>query len=494
MGRRANGEGTLKKRSDGRWNALYYDPREVDPKKQRKCITKRTQAEAKNALHAALHEIEEWQKCPLQQKTVVKNDITVKQWITIWLQTYKLPILREGTYNTYSDYIDRNIIPFLGSKCLQAVTGLDIQQFYSHLLESKEIGGAQLSKATVLKIKNIISGAFKQAVTNKLLLFSPVDDAVAPTPDDPEIRILSKEEQERFSMALPFFNTGLLFSVNLSIGARIGELCALTKDDINRKEKYIDINKTTTYIKDKMTKKLCVKVGPPKTKYSKRRIPLLPSVEVLLDRQERLVEEMKTRAGEMWQENNLAFPTCTGTHHTLSGLRKAMSRIAKRAGIEKLTLHALRHTYVTTALNSGVAAQNVARIIGHKDGATTLKYYAHYINGEAISQLKNMEAQYITNYVITEEELNSLQTTEKSKIKENYISKKISAAIAKGKNFSPLKSVDIIMQACEGLLLIPLNQFSSSDKDLLLNTLANCIKTKKYLNLQYQHKKDVVGT
>lgn len=167
------------------------------------------------------------------------------------------------------------------------------------------------------------------------------------------------------------------------------------------------------------------------------------------------------------------FPTCTGTHHTLSGLRKAMGRIAKRAGISKLTLHALRHTYVTTALNSGVAAQNVARIIGHKDGATTLKYYAHYINGEAISQLEKMEAQHITNYVITEDELYSLKT--------------------KGKNISPLKSVEIIIQACEELLLIPLNQISSSDKDLLLKTLANCIKTKKYLNLQYRHKKDAVG-
>ena len=122
-----------------------------------------------------------------------------------------------------------------------------------------------------------------------------------------------------------------------------------------------------------------------------------------------------------------------------------------------------------------------------------MKYYAHYINGEAISQLEKMEAQHITNYVITEDELYSLKTKGKSKIEENYISKKISAAIAKGKNISPLKSVEIIIQACEELLLIPLNQISSSDKDLLLKTLANCIKTKKYLNLQYRHKKDAVG-
>jgi hypothetical protein len=58
-----------------------------------------------------------------------------------------------------------------------------------------------------------------------------------------------------------------------------------------------------------------------------------------------------------------------------------------------MTIHSLRHTYATTALNSGVAAQNVARLLGHKDGATTLKFYAHYINLEAMTQLKSLEEQ-----------------------------------------------------------------------------------------------------
>ncbi len=248
----------------------------------------------------------------------------------------------------------------------------------------------------------------EQAVINHYIRYNPLNETNPPKVEDTEIRIMTKAEQKKYISVLPFYNTGNMFAVALATGMRIGELCALDVTDIDRELKLIDITKTAGRRKDKYTGEVSIKVGPPKTKHSVRKIPLLPSVEVMLDRQAQLVSELREKAGNKWNDNDLVFPTDEGNIHDLSGLRSSMGRILKRAGLPHMTIHALRHTYATTALNAGVAAQNVARLLGHKDGATTLKFYAHYINTEAMIQLENLEKQNISHLGITAGELETI--------------------------------------------------------------------------------------
>lgn len=477
MARRANGEGNIRKRSDGRWEARYYDPRESDPKKQRKSIVKRTQKETKDALQDVLNQIKEWEQNPQEISVIKRNDITLKEWLEKWMKTYMITKVRDSTYASYEGYINTAINPLIGNKRVQALTGMDIQAFYTKLQAPKEIGGRGLSGATIRKIKNIISGALKQAIVNQIIKENPVNHAIAPRIEDANIRILSPEEQKLFSSVLEFYNTGNMFAFDLACGARIGELCALEESDINREEKYITISKTVSRVKDKYTGIVDLKVRDPKTKHSKRRIPLLPSMEVILDRQKKLVEKMKAYAKDKWIENNLVFPTNTGRTHDLSGLRSSIKRIAKRVGIDYITLHALRHTYITTALNSGVSAQNVARLVGHKDGATTLKYYAHYLKSEAISQLENMESSNISNYAISENELsNIIQSGSKP---ENFVLNRINEAISKTKFYSKIKSANHIITVCEEILVESIDSLSREEKDTLLMILSKYLKIKK---------------
>jgi len=109
-----------------------------------------------------------------------------------------------------------------------------------------------------------------------------------------------------------------------------------------------------------------------------------------------------------------------------------------------MTIHSLRHTYATTALNAGVAAQNVARLLGHKDGATTLKFYAHYINTEAMTQLEKLEEQNISHLGITAGELERIVIGTANAIEESSVREKIDVAIMKAKNFPPQKSVEMV--------------------------------------------------
>ena len=212
---------------------------------------------------------------------------------------------------------------------------------------------------------------------------------------------------------------------------------------------------------------------------SVRKIPLLPSVEVILDRQEQLVEKLKANAEDRWIDNTLVFPTDTGRIHDLSGLRSSMGRILKRAGLPHMTIHALRHTYATNALNSGVAAQNVARLLGHKDGATTLEYYAHYINTEAFAQLKGLEEQNVKHHGFTVDELKQIEVNETTAFENNSVTQRINDTIEKAKNQSPQKGVGMVLQVCEDILCKSLNKLTIQEKDILLGALSQYTAMKQ---------------
>lgn len=284
-----------------------------------------------------------------------------------------------------------------------------------------------------------------------------------------------------------------MFAFALATGVRLGELCALDVSDINREDKYISINKSAGRRVDKYSGEASIKVGSTKTKNSIRKIPLLPSVEVILDRQTQLVEELQGKAGPVWEENTLVFPTDRGRIHDASGMRTSLGRILKRAGLPHITIHALRHTYATTALNSGVAAQNVAKLLGHKDGATTLKFYAHYIDAEAITQLEKLESQNMSRLGVTANELHRVATGVSGPIEKSSVSELINTAIANAKNQTPKKSVDMVLNTCNDILCQGADRLSSSDKETLLTTLMQYAAMKKQLSERGKTKKTRSG-
>jgi hypothetical protein len=199
----------------------------------------------------------------------------------------------------------------------------------------------------------------------------------------------------------------------------------------------------------------------------------------MLDRQARLVSDQRTKAVGSWNENTFVFPTDKGNIHSLSGLRSSMGRILKRAGLPHIKIHSLRHTYATTVLNSGVAAQNVATLLGHKDGATTLKFYAHYINIETITQLEKLEQQNVSHLGITAAELERITSGAKDAINKCSISSQINEAVLKSKYMPPSKAVEQVISVCEDILCQPLDNLTAQDKEALLGVLAQYTVMKK---------------
>lgn len=143
---------------------------------------------------------------------------------------------------------------------------------------------------------------------------------------------------------------------------RIGELLALTWDDVDLKSKTITVNKTAGVIKIASGDNPFVTT--PKTAAGNRTIPYPKQLNPLL-------KEMRARGSK--------YVVCTheGGYMTLYGYQKAFSRLLKRVGVKHKGFHSLRHTYATRAIEAGADIKTLSEMLGHSSPTVTITRYCH---------------------------------------------------------------------------------------------------------------------
>lgn len=144
--KRRNGEGSIRKRKNGRWEARYVDHREPNPAKKRKSVTGKTRSEALEKMKIAQFEMH-------KNPHLIPNSITLGEWLDRWMNTYKRTTLRATTLAQYEMYIENDIKPLLGHIQLTKLSGVDIQGLYVYLLNqgSHKKGQNGMAPATVYK-------------------------------------------------------------------------------------------------------------------------------------------------------------------------------------------------------------------------------------------------------------------------------------------------------------------------------------------------------
>ena len=130
--RRANGEGNIRKRKDGRWEGRYTAGYDANGKAITKNVLGKTQAEVKDKLRTAIEDSK-------KLDPVKAGSYTLEQWLKLWCSVYVEPQVRYSTKEFYHNAIDHHIIPKLGSVKLEKLTMLQIQQFYNELLKSGRV-------------------------------------------------------------------------------------------------------------------------------------------------------------------------------------------------------------------------------------------------------------------------------------------------------------------------------------------------------------------
>lgn len=188
--RRPSGDGLIRKRSDGRWEALII----VGHKENGHPIYRSIIAEKQSELMPKLAELKEqyaW------VELTENSAITLGEWLNRWLEEYKKPILRPSTYQGYSKNIANHILPYLGTKKLTQLRTADIQKHYNRLFESgrKNDNGNEkrLSGATVRGIHMVLREALDSAVREGLITRNPVDGTSPPKIQRKEKQVLTMD-------------------------------------------------------------------------------------------------------------------------------------------------------------------------------------------------------------------------------------------------------------------------------------------------------------
>ncbi len=359
--KRANGEGNIRKRKDGRWEGRYTVGYSEAGKPVMKNVLAKTQKECREKLKKAMEEAG-------RTSPAKNNEYTVEQWCTLWFENYARPSIRETTAAYYRNYIEKHIVPGIGKIRLKKLTTLDLQKFYNKLKEGgrvkryEEMTDLSLSSKTVRGLHIMLKQCLEQAVQEGLIPQNPAARCKLPPKEKREMQVIPPEKIGAYLKAAEEHGVLPMFYLELATGLRRGELTALLWSDLDVKASTLSVSKSALRISGE------VKVNPPKTQNSVRTICLSRETVDLLIREHRkhpfspyMFPSPVT--GEMYG------PDCIGHLH---------KTLLKKAGIEeKVRFHDLRHTFATLALQSGVDAKTVSSILGHYSTSFTLDVYAH---------------------------------------------------------------------------------------------------------------------
>ena len=359
--KRANGEGSIRKRKDGRWEGRYtagHDPE--TGKAIYKNVLGRSQAEVKEKLKQAIGEA--------QALDITKaGKYTVGEWMEVWFQDYAKIKVRPSSHQTYQGYIQNHIRPNIGDIPLEKLTSLDLQKFYKKLLAQGRVDRVEakgqpkgLSAKTVRNIHQILSSALKLAQEQRLILTNPAEGCALPRVEHQEMKTLTTVQLASFFREARDSGVFELYYLELATGLRRGELLGLKWEDIDLDRGDLRVRRQISRINGEVVE------APLKTKNAYRTLPLAEDTVSVLKEQRRKV------GNSPW-----VFPSPNGGPISPDSVLHMLHRVLKRAGLPKVRFHDLRHTFATLALQNGVDVKTVSGMLGHFSAGFTLDTYAH---------------------------------------------------------------------------------------------------------------------
>lgn len=361
--RRAQGGGTIRKRSDGRWEARYTVGINPETGKQvQKSVYGKTQKEVRQKLNRILVDLDEG-----SYLEPVKD--TLGSWLDTWISTYVVHSVKAYTLDSYEGTCNTHIKPALGRIKLASLSASQIQAFYNSLLTEKG-----LSPKTVKNVHGILHRALGQAVKLGMLRLNPSDICDLPKSHGKEITPMEQPEIAAFLKAVEGNKYELVYLVTLFTGLRQGEILGLTWDCVNFERNTLYINKQL-----QKTKKVGgVYVLVPTKNSRNRSITVAPSVMAFLKKQKNQQLQMQRLAEDAWKnEWNLVFTNEFGGHYVHFTVYKHFKEIVRSMGLEEERFHDLRHSFAVISIESGDDIKTLQGNLGHATASFTLDVYGH---------------------------------------------------------------------------------------------------------------------
>ena len=359
--RRPQGDGTIRKRSDGRWEGRIVVGHKKDGSPMYKSVFGKTQKATLKELHKLIdlyRDVDLTEECRM----------TLGEWMDKWLDEYMIFAIRESTLDSYRNITKNQVKKHIGHKPLSSLTTADIQRFYNKIkkegrMKPKRDGSYELADSMVRKIHMMLHEALDTAVRERLIAKNPTNGTTIPKTNYPEKQILGDEQLETFLEEIKKEEYWCdFFYVEVMVGLRRGEICGLKWSDIDFSANKLRVERSVG-----IKKGGGISIGETKTNTGIRTIIMPPSVSDVLQRR-------KQTAISAW-----VFPSFLNPEqpiHPEAAYRK-LKVILKHAELPMIRFHDLRHTFATHAMKGGVDAKTLSGILGHTNASFTLDTYTH---------------------------------------------------------------------------------------------------------------------
>ena len=334
-------------------------------------------------------------------KVITNPEMTVDMWFDFWMENL-ICDLSPNTRRNYRERYEINIQPVIGSMRLS-----DVKPMHCKIVLNRM--DAVYAGSTIRQTYIAMGTMLRSAVMNKMIFEHPMDGVryTKPVRAVDDIKFLTVEEQQIFMEAAKRSHNYRQYALLLETGLRTGELIGLTWDAIDWRKRTLTVNKTLEY----RHKQDSWRAGPPKTATSYRTIPLTNRAFDILkecyserdtrkesDTLSQILEYIDRRTGEtnyLVMKDLVFINFRTGEPAKNSSYDTHLYKLCDEAGIKRFCMHALRHTYATRAIESGMQPKVLQKLLGHKSIKTTMDRYVHVTDDSMTSAIRQFEAAQI---------------------------------------------------------------------------------------------------
>jgi integrase len=295
---------------------------------------------------------------------------TVAAFLQRWLESIK-PTIRESTWVRYEGLSRVHLIPALGRTRLDRLTPEQIDRFLADRLAGRS------APRTVHHMRAVLRAALTEAMRWELLGRNPVALTRSVRVPRIEARRLTQHQARQLLDSVKGDRLEARFTVALGLGLRQGEILGLRWRDVNLEQRQLTVNHTLHWLPAARSGSRAWFLGEPKSKLSRRQLPLPTSVAgSLREHRARQIEECLL-VGVDWTDPGFVFTREAGVPLDGDRVRYSLQASLARAGLAVVAFHQLRHSSASLLIAHGVPLKVVSEGLGHSTIALTANTYSH---------------------------------------------------------------------------------------------------------------------
>lgn len=307
------------------------------------------------------------------------GDMTVTAWFEYWIENIKGDSIRPNTVRNYKERFQHNIKKCIGNMLLSDVKPMHCQNVLNQMKDDYKT-------STIYQTRIALYCMFSDAVENDIINKNPVTKAVKYNigKEPKKVRALTIDEQKKFLETAVNSSNYNQFAFLLQTGLRTGELIGLKWSDIDWGKKVVHIRRSMEY-RYSVGEWI---IGEPKSKSGYRDVPLTDEAISILKNQR---EKLKSIKVINLEHKDYIFLCRKGEPTKNSAYDSTLFKLCEKAGIEKFSMHVLRHTFGTRCIEAGMRPKTLQIILGHSNVGITMNLYVHVTEDEKQKEVERIE-------------------------------------------------------------------------------------------------------